>query len=748
MPTALTTLASLLRLRSVRSALVAAVALGALAGNLPGVGALLEVPGYELGQLAALLAALWLGPWLGVAAWRLERARGDLPPLGAWIAASGAALAILAALLAGAAVRGALSPCRTFLAVGFFPVLALPSALLACALAVACAAATRGRRARVLYAAVVVALAALRAIEVYRGPGAFMLDPLLGYFPGPLYDEAVPLDARLLLARGEALGWALGVAGATAALAGRRRGPGAGLALLGLAVVSATLLPRWALQGGPDLRAGIAARLGRRVEGPRCTVHLPVEKPAAFAAELLAECEFHVADVAARLGVAAPPHVTVFLYRSAEEKRRATGAAQTDFTKPWLAEIHVNDAPLPHPVLRHEIVHAVASALAPGPLHLPARLRLFPAMGLVEGLAVALESPRSGFTVDEWSRAARDLGYLPDPARLLGPGGFWAEAPARAYTAAGSFLAWLLARDGPGPVAAAYRGGDLDAALSGQLAARVAAWTRDLDAVPVSSELAAAAQRWFARGSLFERRCARELAASLRDAGLDAAQGRIRQACTRYDRAAALGAAAEASKAKGDVLATAGELAAAEAAYRAAEAVTPPAERARLAALRTAEGDLAWRRGDVAAAQAAWAEAQAAPPERVEARLLALRRLAAADPALSGAVLGYLLGLSDPAVALAQVAQVDRPVSTYLLGRALVIRGERAAAAPLLARAAAAPLPEVLALEARLSLVEASCAAAAEPLPRGLGGPADRLRLEEARRRCAFEQGQTATRSP
>jgi hypothetical protein len=99
-------------------------------------------------------------------------------------------------------------------------------------------------------------------------------------------------------------------------------------------------------------------------------------------------------------------------------------------------------------------------------------------------------------------------------------------------------------------------------------------------------------------------------------------------------------------------------------------------------------------------------------------------------------------------VALALVARVDRPLSAYLLGRALLTRGERAAAAPLLARAAEAPLPEPLMLEARLSLAEASCAAARAPLPDGMGGPGDRARLEEARRRCGLEQGGAANHSP
>lgn len=624
-------------------------------------------------------------------------------------------------------------------------------------MASALAFAVRGRRAAAagLYAGAVLLLVAWRLADAYRGPQAFLLDPLLGYFPGPLYDEAVPLDARLLAARGEALGWAAAVAGA-AALAGalvRRRGGGtarlrgpAALAAAGLLLVSGGWAGRAALQGGLDLRAAIADRLGARRDGPRCTLFLPAEKPPAAAAELLAECEFHAADVAARLAVANPPHVTVYLYRSAEEKRRLVGASHTDFTRPWQAEIHLLDQPLPHPVLRHEIVHAVASALSPGPLHVPARFRALPSLALVEGLAVALESPRGGYTVHQWSRAARDLGFLPDLERILGPAGFWSQAPARAYTAAGSFLAYLLQRYGAGPVGAAYRTGDLASAMGRPLPELVREWQAALDAVPPQEDLAGAAARWFGRGSLFQRRCAREAAALLRDAGLAAARGRTAEACSLYAREARIDPAPDALELEGQALAAAGELDAAQAALRQAWARIPTEDRALRAQLRGVEGDLRWRGGDVAGALRDWAEASSRPLQRAEARLLAVKMAAAPNPALGPAVLAYLLDPADPAWLL-RVARSDHPLAAYLVGRSLLQQGQRVLAAPELARAASTTLPPLVELEARLSLAEASCEPAYQALlaPLASAGEADRERLEQARRRCAFEATASGT---
>ena len=427
-----------------------------------------------------------LAPWLGIAAARLERARPEPSVIAAWASSSAASALLLAGLFAGSALRAALGPCHPFDAAGFFPLLAFPSALAGCAVASALAFAVRGRRAAAagLYAGAVLLLVAWRLAAAYRGPQAFLLDPLLGYFPGPLYDEAVPLDARLLAARGEALGWAAAVAGA-AALAGalvRRRGGGtarlrgpAALAAAGLLLVSGGWAGRAALQGGLNLRAAIADRLGARRDGPRCTLFLPAEKPPAAAAELLAECEFHAADVAARLAVANPPHVTVYLYRSAEEKRRLVGASHTDFTRPWQAEIHLLDQPLPHPVLRHEnrarggLGPFARPPARPGPLSRPPLAGAGGRAGGGPRVAPRRLHRSPVVAGSPGSRVPARPRAHPGAGRVLP-----SQAPARAYTAAGSFLAYLLQRYGAGPVGAAYRTGDL-ASATGEAASRAGA---------------------------------------------------------------------------------------------------------------------------------------------------------------------------------------------------------------------------------------------------------------------------------
>jgi hypothetical protein len=365
----------------------------------------------------------------------------------------------------------------------------------------------------------------------------------------------------------------------------------------------------------------------------------------------------------------------------------------------------------------------------------------------VEGLAVALESPRGTWTVHEWSAALRDLGLAPDLAGQLGPAGFWSAAPARAYTAAGSLLAFLLERHGSPAVARLYRTADFEAAFGRPLGGLIADWHAFLDGLPRPPGLAAAARARFARPALIAVPCAREVASLEAAAWADAGHGQVAEACARLRRVSALTGRAWPLKSAGDLLARSGALDEAEAAYLEATRAAGDGDPALLAALVAARADLAWRRDEPAAAVAGWLAASASGGERQERRLLEAKLAAIADPDLSGALRPWLLGTADPAAGLAALERLDRPLPAYLAARAHLSRGERAVALPMLLRAGSGPLPGLIALETRFLQAEALCltgetaagAAGLAELHRDAVGGADRDRAGLGLRRCAFE---------
>jgi tetratricopeptide (TPR) repeat protein len=381
-------------------------------------------------------------------------------------------------------------------------------------------------------------------------------------------------------------------------------------------------------------------------------------------------------------------------------------------------------------------------------------------MGLVEGLAVALELPRGQWTLHQWTRAARDLGFMPDVAGAIGPAGFWKAAPARAYGAAGSFLAFLLDHHGAGPVAALYRTGDFQAAFGRPVEALVKDWQAFLDGQAVPRGLRNAAQARYARPPIFQVPCAREVAALEERAWHEAGAGRTAQACADLRRVASLTGRASALRGVGDLLARAGDLDGAEAAYREATPAVPEGDGLQKAMLVAAIADLHWRRDEPGAAAAGYFQALAVQPDRPEARLLQAKLTALADPVLAVQARPWLLGLEAQPQALARLEPLDHPLARYLVARVHLSRGEAAAAVPLLEAAVAGRLPPVLADEARFLLGEARCDAGrfeagravlaalaraaagdgAGAAPEGLAPvEADRLRAEAGLRRCGFQ---------
>ena len=721
-------------------------ALGFRLAGLP----LLEAPGWELGMVAALLAVLAGAP-LGIGAARRELPRERPSASRAFAGAAGRVVLLQSALVGGAAIRTALlTPCSVVHGFAFVPAVALPSALAAAALGVLAGFLARGRPlpSALLYAAGIAVSLAATLLEGWLGPASYLLDPFLGIWPGPIYDEALALDRRLLLFRLATLAWTGVMLGVAQAVAARRRTPphrarGAlavtGLALLAVAVVRVV----GALTGDLATRAGMDRALGGRIAGARCDLHYPREKPAADAERLFRDCQADVAEVAAALGIVHPPVVKVWVHRSTEEKRRLVGAGRTEFTKPWLAEIHVLDAPGGPPALRHEIVHAVGGRVAGGALGVPARLGVLVDAGLVEGLAVALEVPRGEWTVHEWARAMKDLGLLPKAASLVEPAGFFSAPAARAYGASGSFLAFLLERRGPGPVLRAYAGTPFAEAFGVPPERMEGEWHAFLDALPVPPELAVAAEARFRPAGLLGRRCARETAGLEARAQAAGIRGEPAVAAGLWRRAARLSGDPADLRGAGDALRWS-DPAAADTAYVEALATLGAGSPAQRSAVIEARGDLAWRSGDAPGAAARFREALELHPDRARARLLTAKVAAATDPALAAAA-PWLLGAGEPDAAMRALAASTDPLGPYLAGRYAASRGDPAAAIPLLERALAGPLPSVaFRVEALSTLAAARCrlgdvAGAREDwsrLERTTDREADRQRARHAAMRC------------
>ena len=373
-------------------------------------------------------------------------------------------------------------------------------------------------------------------LRLYRDPAVFAFDPFGGYFPGPIYDEALRPPLRLFWYRLANLTW-LATAVAAAAWLRPRLDDRLRLSLrpwnrpaLVVALAAASLA--WFVAEG-NLGVHITHDdLARILPRETKTRHFvlrtdPRAEDETDVARFTDELEFRYHQLASILGAEPTGPVRVYLFPSAEAKKDAVGAANTLFTKPWTREIFLHSARFPARHLRHELAHIFAGAFGDplfgislqwrfwGPLPLPHL-----AGGLIEGIAMAADfgDPPGRSTLHEESAAMIALGQAPELRRALGAG-FTLESGPRAYTLVGSFCRFLLDRFGAAKLRALYRSaGAFEAVYGRDLVELEKDWRAFLAKLPVDDEARAEAEEDFRRPAIFRKVCARELAARVSEA--------------------------------------------------------------------------------------------------------------------------------------------------------------------------------------------------------------------------------------
>lgn len=456
---------------------------------------LLSLPGYELASAHTVLIGV-LG--LGLATHGARKVPRGLPSTVA-MALVLTSTTVPALMLAVLRTRFG-SPCDPFFNIQFVPVLVLPTALLVAALGALVARLTSHWWPALLLNVGFFSLGAVATVwPILFGPQAFVFNHFVGFAPGPLYDEDVRITSPLLWFRLATVLLAL-------ALSSRR--------VVGIVcAIGFVMLELHGVELGFRMNdEALAAALGGRVETDEFVLHYPRSYSEEEVARIVGDVSFRYAQNVKFFGVAPAGKVRVWWYRSPAEKQRLVGAANTQFAKPWRREVHVNDFGFPHPVIKHELVHAMAAPWGAPPFGVAASFGgWFPQTGVIEGLAVAADNPFDELTLHQWAAAMKKKNLLPDVATNMTASGFYASPPSRAYATAGSFLRYLADTHGREKLRELYFDGDFERAYGIALEKLAADYVAFLDTVPLDNEAVNQAFARFRRGSVFERPCAREV---------------------------------------------------------------------------------------------------------------------------------------------------------------------------------------------------------------------------------------------
>ena len=456
--------------------------------------------------------------------------RGVLRPFGEACAVAAALLVLpLVASLANALrVRN----CNLGAGFAFFFLLPVMTALYA-ACAGVLAARVPGRRGRVLAFALPLLSLGWTLLRLYREPPVFAFDPFGGYFPGPIYDEALRPPEALVWFRLACVVWmatavAIAVAAASRGFDPRRWRRRALMVALPLAAGSIAFYTAGGSLGFRIGRGDLRQALDRTLTTEHFVLHYARGSKTPAELALTAEdLEFRYHQLRETFAVEPKLPITVWEFPSADAKKQLVGAGGTLYARPWTQEIFMHGTRFPSNRLRHEMAHVFAGAFGDplfgislawrrtGFLPLPTL-----ASGLVEGIAEAADSsdPDGDATIHQEARAMIEAGLAPPLAAVVGSG-FTTLAGRRAYTMAGSFSSFLLETRGAQKLRELYRSaGNFTDVYRVPLADLEREWREFLNRQPLTTRERARASEDFRRPAIFARVCARELAARLAEA--------------------------------------------------------------------------------------------------------------------------------------------------------------------------------------------------------------------------------------
>ena len=515
------------------------------AGSLALLAALLDaVPlfnllGYDFSfamGLCTALAGVDIGHGTVANGRRDGRALSPLRAAGEAIVATWAVLVIPLLLSLANALR--VRNCNLQAGLAFFALLPVCTGAYAAGSGAVVASFVRGRGGRVAALALPFLSVAWALWRLYRDPAVFAFDPLAGYFPGPIYDEALRPPLRLVWYRLANATWLAAAItttdwlcrGSTEAQgqpASDSLKPRLALVVLLFAGSLAWYEARGVL-GFHTRRADLAKILPRETRSEHFVLRSDrATESDADIALAMQDLEFRYFQLQKLLGVEPRLPVRVYRFPSASVKKDAVGAATTLFARPWSSEIFVQADHFPAQRLRHELAHVFASAFGDrlfgvslawhfhGPIPWPTL-----SSGLVEGVAEAadFDNPDGRATTHEEAAAMLALGLAPDLRRSLGSG-FTFESGPRAYTIVGSFCRYLLETYGAEKLRALYRSaGDFESVYGRDLQSLESDWRAFLARLPVDPNSRADAEETFRRPAIFQKVCARELAARVSEA--------------------------------------------------------------------------------------------------------------------------------------------------------------------------------------------------------------------------------------
>ena len=302
------------------------------------------------------------------------------------------------------------------------------------------------------------------AFEIYFNPQVYVYNPIIGFFPGTVYDEGIAITWKLVLYRffnflyfGMALFYAVKIL--------KKKKKNRKLFFLNYLLLFPILFYFFSPELGYSTTVdSLTKNLNKSIETNHFIVHFD-KRIADKKIKLIVLNHEYYYDVLTKYFKCRPDEkINSFVFYNSNQKGKLFGSKNADVAKPWLNQIYISLDSWDN-TLKHELAHCFSSVFGAGIFKLASGWN--PA--LIEGIAVAATGQYDENTVHFMAALAYNSGYKVDMNYLFTKIGFYNRASTLSYIFAGSFIQYLIDNYGIEKFKKYYASGDFTDIYSYQL---------------------------------------------------------------------------------------------------------------------------------------------------------------------------------------------------------------------------------------------------------------------------------------
>lgn len=340
-------------------------------------------------------------------------------------------------------------------------------------------------------------------IEFFNLPQVYFFNNVWGGWPGPIYDETVTVSWSLVFFRGITLLWTILFWLLPLFKKSKLAKSAIFSCVFGL-IMGYSFFPKLGITSPPRY---IQKQLGGVKETSHFIIYYAKTGFTPSEINMVAlEHEFYFQQIVKKLNLNEDFYnnkkIESYLYATARQKNKYTGAKFTSYVPVWLEEDQLHIAKQQLGSLKHELVHVLAKQF--GNRLLNANWSI----GLVEGLAVALAgNVSSRSTIHQIVAAEKPWPDVSQMKNVFSFLGFYGGRSTVNYTTTGSFVRYLLNHYPVSAFKKAYGSSDFEQAYPQPFGELVNGWHQFLETVVVDSLDQQVAARLFSIPSIFEQAC-------------------------------------------------------------------------------------------------------------------------------------------------------------------------------------------------------------------------------------------------